>query len=78
MSMEVIKVYDEKGHTVLKKSILKHLGVGKGGLILAELKSDGTVVLKPLEKEQLLAKLENPEREDDALREKVKVRYDLA
>jgi len=78
MAVEVIRVYDEKGHTVLKKRILRHLGVGKGGLILAMLRSDGTVVLRPLRKEDLLARLENPELEDDALGERVKIRYDLA
>ncbi|HDD33997.1 MAG TPA: hypothetical protein ENG30_02470 [Thermofilaceae archaeon] len=78
MSAEIIKVYDEKGHTVLKKRILRHLGVGKGGLILAVLRSDGTVVLRPLRREDLLARLGSPEREDEVLRERVKTRYDLA
>ncbi|RLI11831.1 hypothetical protein DRO33_03430 [Candidatus Bathyarchaeota archaeon] len=78
MAVEVIKVYDEKGHTVLRRRILKHLGVGRGSLILAVLRSDGTVILKPLRKEDLLAKLESPEQEDDVLRERVKIRYDLA
>ncbi|MHA1595043.1 MAG: hypothetical protein ACTSXX_09935 [Candidatus Baldrarchaeia archaeon] len=75
--VEIIKVYDEKGRTVLKRSILDHLGVGKGDLILADLKDDGTVVLRPLRKEYALAKLERIEDEEKVLTERTKIRYDL-
>ena len=38
LAVEIIKIYDDKGHTVLKKKILEHLNVGKGDLLVAELK----------------------------------------
>jgi len=72
---DVINIYAEKGHTVLRKKILAHLKVGKGDFVLAELKSDGTVILKPLKKESLLAKLKSPEKEDNVLKERIRMRY---
>ena len=49
---------------------MKHLNVGKGDLLIAELKENNTVVLKPLTKEKFLAKLKTPEKEDEVLKEK--------
>ncbi len=74
---EIIKIYDDKGHTVLKKRILKHLGIGKGQYLLVELKEDGTAVLKPLEKEDILIRLTKPEMEDLVLEERNTLRYKL-
>ena len=76
--MEILRVYDDKGHTVLKKRILRHLGVGRGDFIAAYLKEDGTVLLKPIRKEELLARLKKPEKEDAALRERTKIHYDAS
>lgn len=78
MTIEIIKIYDNKGHTVLKKNIMKHLNVRKGDLLIAELKENNTVVLKPLRKEKFLAKLKTPEKEDEALKEKTTLKYELA
>ncbi|RLE93026.1 MAG: hypothetical protein DRJ55_04060 [Thermoprotei archaeon] len=78
MEVEVLRVYDEKGHTVLKKRVLRHLGVGRGGLIAAYLLEDGSVLLKPVVKEELLARLKKPDEEDEALGERTKIRYDVA
>lgn len=78
MEVEVLRVYDEKGHTVLKKRILKHLGVGSGDLIVAYLLEDGSVLLKPFVKEEFLARLRRPGGEDEALGERTKIRYDVA
>ncbi len=73
----MIKVYDEKGRTVLKRRILDHLKVRKEDLILADLRNDGTMVLKPLKKEHALANLKRIENEEKVLGEKTKIRYDL-
>lgn len=78
VDMEVLRVYGEEGHTVLKKRILKHLGVGRGGLIAAYLLEDGSVLLKPVVKEELLARLKKPDEEDEVLGERTKIRYDVA
>ena len=78
MDVEILKVYDEKGHTVLKKKVLRHLGVGRGDLIAAYLVENRAVLLKPAAKEELLARLKKPSREDAALREKAKIHYDVS
>ena len=78
MVIEVIKVYDDKGHTVLKKKILKHLRVRGNDFLVAELREDGTVILRPLKKEEILSRLRKPEEEDKALKEKTKIKYDIS
>ncbi len=77
LAVEIIKIYDDKGHTVLKKRILEHLNVGKGDLLVAELREDNTVVLKALRKEMLLTKLKHPEKEDEVLKEKTVLRFEM-
>ena len=78
MDVEILRIYDDKGHTVLKKRVLRHLGVRRGDLIAAYLMEDGTVLLKPVGKEELLARLKKPEEEDAALRERTKTHYDVS
>ena len=75
--VEIIKVYDEKGRTVLKRSILDHMGVRKGDLILADLRDNGTVLLRPFRKEYSLARLEKVEDEEKVLEKRAKIRYNL-
>ena len=77
MAVEIIKIYDDKGHTVLKKKILEHLNVGKGDLLVAELREDNTVVLKALRKEVFLARLKYSEKEDEVLKEKTVLRFEM-
>lgn len=77
MTIEIIKIYDDKGHTVLKKRVLEHLNVGKGDLLLVELKEDNTVVLKALRKDEFLAKLKHPEREDEVLKERTVLKFEI-
>ncbi len=73
---EIIKIYDKKGHTVLRKRVLEHLGVKEGDLLIAELKYKGMVILRPLNMDDFLAKLNNVENEDLVLAEKVKISFE--
>ena len=73
----ILRVYDSKGHTVLKKAVLSHLKAKKGDLLIAELKDDGSVSLRLLKKEEVLPKLTQPENEEEVLKERTKLRYDL-
>ena len=77
MDVEVIKIYDDKGHTVLKKRILEHLNVGKGDLLVAELREDNTVVLRALRKERFLVRLRHVEGEDKVLGGRAVLRFEM-
>ena len=78
MESVFIKVYDDRGHTVLKKKILKHLGVKEGDLIEVRLEEKGYAILVPVKGEKDLAELSNPEGEDRVLRDRVKIIFDVS
>ncbi len=45
--MSAIKI-DTKGRVELPQEVLRHLGVGPGGKLAVDLRSDGAVVLRPV------------------------------
>jgi len=58
LTVDVIKVYDEKGHTFLKRKHLEHLGVKPGDEILVIPAPGKRLILAPLkDKREILDEL---------------------
>ncbi len=62
-----------KGHTILKKKILRHLGVKEGDLIEVRLEEKGYAILVPVKVEKDLVELINLEGGD-----RVKIIFDVS